>query len=237
MYKFGEDHPILFEIILIVAAFLAAAVFVVAGSILYLPSEFSTSVGRILVGLILLILYRRAFKAGNPFRNFVILLPAFLFAIWNLFYNLSSGMEIGGTTFFIEGLLTALAPALFEEVIFRGIFIYNLQKKGNGDLACLLISSLVFSLIHATNIVGMDLVSVLLQVGYSFVVGMVLAAIYLKNGSIFQVILAHFLTDYTNHIFVSQASSASALHLVIFGLLLAAEAVYALVLTVGMRKN
>ena len=43
-------------------------------------------------------------------------------------------MQFGGPVFFIEALITALAPAIFEEVLFRGIFIYNLKENGCGRL-------------------------------------------------------------------------------------------------------
>ena len=72
---------------------------------------------------------------------------------------------------------------------------------------------------------------VLVQLGYSFVIGLVLAAVYLKNTSLLQVVIVHFLIDYTNRIFAEQASISSVLHLIIFVLLLAAEAVYAIVIT------
>ena len=231
MFEFGERHPILFEIVLIVISFLLAAVFVFAGNILYLPSELSSSIGRIVIGILLFLICRRAFRTEKPFRNLSFLIPALLLAVWNLYYGLSCGKQIGGISYLAEGLITALAPAVFEEVIFRGIFLYNLKKKGYGDLTSMLLSAFVFSLTHLTNIVGMDLSSVVLQVGYSFVVGMVLAALFLKNGSILQVILVHFLIDYVNRIFTEQPSSASTFQLILFAGLLVFEAIYALWLT------
>ena len=39
MYQFGEKHPVIFEIILTILSFLAAAVFVAAGSILNIHPE------------------------------------------------------------------------------------------------------------------------------------------------------------------------------------------------------
>jgi membrane protease YdiL (CAAX protease family) len=139
-------------------------------------------------------------------------------------------MTIGGIPFFAEGLLTAMAPALFEEVIFRGIFISNLKKNNKSDMYCLFVSAAVFALIHLTNIVGMSMTGVLVQAGYSFVIGLVLAAVYLRNGSLLQVVIVHFLIDFTSRIFVEQASISSVLHLILFVILLAAEAVYAIVI-------
>ena len=236
MFRFGEKHPVLFEIILVVVAFLAAALLTAGTSAIFQDAEISASVSRIAVGALLPLVLYKAFRVRNPFTRFGIVIPAYLFACWNLFYNFSSGMVLGDPSRFIKGAVTALAPALFEEVIFRGIFLYNLRKKGHGDLACLLISSVFFAVIHLTNIVGMDLVSVGLQVGYSFVIGLVFGAVYLCNGSLFQIVLAHFLTDFTNRIFAESASSASYAQLAGFGVLLAAETVYAFIL-MGKRSE
>ena len=95
MYSFGEKHPIIFEIILTTVSFLAAGIIVAATS-LYMHPDLSSSIARVLVAVALLVIYRRAFRGQNPFTNLKIAIPLLLFAVWNLFYNLSSGMVIGG---------------------------------------------------------------------------------------------------------------------------------------------
>ena len=154
MFQFGERHPVLFEIVLVIAAFLAAGVFSLVGAILNVHPALSSSVGRVLIGAALIVIYNRAFTRGRPFKNLPAVIPALLFAAWNLFYNFSSGMVFGGRNFVIEALVTASAPAIFEEVLFRGILIYNLKKKGTGALPCLFISAALFAAAHLTNLVG-----------------------------------------------------------------------------------
>ena len=83
----------------------------------------------------------------------------------------------------------------------------------------------------------MDALSVAIQFGYSLVIGMVLAAVYLKNYSILQVIALHFLIDFTPRIFVEQAVSATTMHIVLFVILLAAEAAYAVKLCLPDQKK
>ncbi len=228
MYTFGEKHPVLFEIVIVVIGFLIAGVITAFGSFAGLQIDLCTCIGRLLAAFILYVLYHRAFQGPKPKNHLLCVLPALLFAAWNIYYNVSSGIPLGGLNFFAEGLILAAAPAVFEEVIFRGIFLYNLKRKGHGDLSAMLISAAVFAAVHLTNIVGNDYLTVLIQVGYSLVVGMVFGAVYLKNGRLSQVILAHFLTDYINHIFTSSPASAGTLHLTVFVVLLAFEAVYAL---------
>lgn len=237
MYEFGEKHPIGFEIILIIVSFLAAGVIVMACSIVNIHPDLSSSIARVFVALVLLVIYRRAFTGQNPFTNPVIVIPSLLFAVWNVFYNLSSGMVFGGSVFFIEAAITAIAPALFEEVIFRGMFIYNLKKKGSSDLSCLFITAALFAVVHLTNLVGQSFATVALQTGYSFVVGLALAAVYLRNNSIVQVVIVHFLIDFTNRLYLEQPTSASYVQLAIFAVLLIAEAAYAVRLTLSAQKS
>ena len=129
-----------------------------------------------------------------------------------------------------------MAPAIFEEVLFRGIFIYNLKQSNCSDGKGLFITAIVFSAVHMTNLVGQDLASVALQLAYSFVIGMALAAIYLKNNSLIQVILVHFLIDFTNRIYINPATTTTTVQMIVFILLLIAETVYGLWLIFGKNK-
>ena len=228
MYRFAEKHPVLFEMPVIIAGFLTAAVITVFGTSAGLDADLCACIGRYAAALFLYTLYRRAFRGPKPQDHPAYAVPALFFALWNIFYNVSYGIPLVSLNSFPEAVILAGAPAVFEEVIFRGIFLYNLKKKGHGDISAVLISAAVFAAVHLTNIVGNEALAVLIQAGYSFVIGMVFAAVYLKNGRISQVILAHFLTDLINHIFASSPASASTLHLIIFGILLASETVYAL---------
>ena len=68
-------------------------------------------------------------------------------------------------------------------------------------------------------------------------VGLALAAVYLRNNSIGQVVLVHFLIDFTNRLYLEQATSASYVQLAIFAVLLIAEAAYAVRLTLSAQKS
>ena len=71
MFQFGERHPVLFEIVLVIAAFLAAGFFSLVGAILNVPPALSSSVGRVLIGAALIVIYNRAFTRGRPFKNLI----------------------------------------------------------------------------------------------------------------------------------------------------------------------
>lgn len=237
MLKRGENRPILFEIILIIIAFLAAGVITAVGGGAGMHPDLASSIGRIFIALLLFVIFRGAFRGTRVFGNPVYVIPALLFIVWNLYYNLSGGAQLGGMNFYIEALITAMAPALFEEVIFRGIFIHNLRAKGYSNIASLLISALIFAAAHLTNIVGQSALTVGIQFLYSLVVGLVLAAIYLRNRSIVEVIIVHFLIDFFNRIYIDPPTTSSYTQIAIFGVLLAAEAVYAIWLTRGIKEE
>jgi membrane protease YdiL (CAAX protease family) len=237
MIKRGESKPILFEITLIAGAFVVAGVITAAGSLFNIHPSLTTSVARVFVGVVLLIIYRNVLKGGSVFNNLVIVLPALLFVVWNLYYNLAGGAQFGGMAFYVEAVVIAIAPAIFEEVIFRGIFIHNMRASGYSDMKCLWISAAFFSLVHLTNLVGQPPLIIGLQVIYAFSVGLVLGAIYIRNGSLLQVMIIHFLIDFFSNIFMDAPTSASWTQIGIFAALLICEGIYGVWLVARNRGD
>ncbi len=200
MKRFNEKHPVIFVIILFVIGLLLAGVVTGVLNGFGFDIAVSGSIARILIGIIFLAINYRKFKLGNSFRGFVTMLPVLLLAVYKIPYHFISG---GGTpnAITVPIILIGLAPAVFEEILFRGIFVFHLKKKYSSSVAIVFISALVFSLVHITNIMGMDLLSLLVQVIMAFVVCVVLGAVYLKSGDLMSVIVAHFLIDVLSGIF------------------------------------
>jgi membrane protease YdiL (CAAX protease family) len=86
-------------------------------------------------------------------------------------------------------------------------------------------------LVHLTNLVGQPPLIIGLQVIYAFSIGLVLAAIYLRNGSLLQVMIIHFLIDFFSNIYMDAPTSASWTQIGIFAALLIGEGIYAVWLT------
>ncbi len=89
-----------------------------------------------------------------------------------------------------------VAVAAFEEVAFRAIlFPLMLQRFGTGARArfsAVLLSSALFGLTHLLNLFsGAAVGATALQVGYSFLIGCMLAVVYLHTGSLAGCILLH----------------------------------------------
>ena len=236
MFKFATRHPVIFEVILFIGALILTVFFMIpVQALTYASTEISSSLGRLAASLVLFLIFIRSFRPKRLFTGFLIMLPALGFALWNVFNCFVTG---GGsvTAPDLEILLIGLAPAVFEEIISREIFIDNLEKAGHRPRQALILSAAVFALVHLTNVVGGSPLQTLVQAGYAFVVGLVLGAVYIVSGDLFGVILAHAAVDISNHIFPGGTVTPVPV-IIAFLVLLSAEAAYAFFLIRGKEKE
>ncbi len=148
----------------------------------------------------------RLFKGGE---NWLYLLPCLLIAVDNLqWWALVGGkMELARTEW-VDILLFALSclfTGLFEETVFRGILFSLLasvfSKDRKGFLWTVVLSSAIFGLSHLLN--GLS-VSVLLQVGYSFLTGGLFAFCLAKTKNVLCCALVHGVYNFCGLLFDSQ---------------------------------
>ena len=231
MNSFSSKHPVIFGIILIVAAFVVTGVLTALTTAVGFSTEGGTVIGRIVVAAVLILLFHACFHWDKSFSGIALAWPVLIVVAWNIVYHLMEGAGFVAASAIPGAILAGLAPGLFEEVIFRGIIIDRLLASGKGVWYSLIVSALLFALVHLTNIVGMSLANVLVQVAYSLVIGLFLGAVYLASDDIAAVILAHASTDISNQIFATSPSVSSVVMIVVFLDVLAVLAVYALQLT------
>lgn len=110
-------------------------------------------------------------------------------------------------------LLYAIGVGLDEEIYFRGILVNILKKLGNKK--ALIISSLIFAVVHVVNIIGGDPVLVIVQIVYAFCFGFVAAEILIISKSILPCMLWHGVHDFIEAIITDRVD---ALAIVIYGL-------------------
>ncbi len=230
MNSFSSKHPVIFGIILIVAAFVVTGVLTALTTAVGFSTEGGTVIGRIVVAAVLILLFHACFHWDKSFSGIALAWPVLIVVAWNIVYHLMEGAGFVAASAIPGAILAGLAPGLFEEVIFRGIIIDRLLASGKGVWYSLIVSALLFALVHLTNIVGMSLANVLVQVAYSLVIGLFLGAVYLASDDIAAVILAHASTDISNQIFATSPNVSSAVMVVVFLIVLAVLAVYALML-------
>ncbi len=233
---FSIRHPILYTIVIYILSFFSVLVIMIAGGIAGISQNITIVLGRILVAVILLAVFRRLFPKENIFQGIPIGLPSLAFVIWNLVYNSMIKAQLISLRAVPGAVLEGLAPAMFEETIFRGIAISKMEQSGKKPMEILIITALLFGLLHLTNIGGMSLINALIQAGYAIVIGLVFGAVFIRSHDIITVILLHALIDTSNHLFVS-GGSATPLLIGIFAVLMAVMAAYAVYLVASMEKK
>lgn len=99
--------------------------------------------------------------------------------------------KINPVIFLIPPLTMALSSAVFEEILFRGIFFRIIEEK-LGSYASIIISSSVFGIMHLNN-PNSSLAGIALVVQ----AGLLLAASYIYSGNLWFPIAIHFSWNFT----------------------------------------
>ena len=81
-------------------------------------------------------------------------------------------------------IVFALFPAILEEMVYRGYILRIL--KAHGDTFAMVISSLLFALMHAN----------IMQIPFAFIIGLTCAFIALKTGYVWIAVMLHFLNNF-----------------------------------------
>ena len=106
----------------------------------------------------------------------------------NMGYPLQEELSINPTnfgSFTLAVFLLGLLPAIGEELIFRGVVLNGLRKRFSPPVAVIL-SSCLFALMHGN----------LQQLLYPFILGMVMAWIVVRTGSIVISMVVHFVNNF-----------------------------------------
>ncbi|MGO4698524.1 lysostaphin resistance A-like protein [Paenibacillus sp. 2TAB26] len=123
-------------------------------------------------------------------------LPLLLVLIVLLIAN--KGFQPASFSFFAYMLLSQLFLVGFvEETLFRGMMLRILMPKGK--MTAVIVSSALFGVTHALQALGgQSIEDTLLQIGYAFIVGFVLAMLVVRNRAILLTILFHGLHNFLN---------------------------------------
>jgi membrane protease YdiL (CAAX protease family) len=96
-------------------------------------------------------------------------------------------------------LVLACLVGFVEEVVFRGLILQALAPAGLWRAAIL--SSILFGMMHLLNLLfGADLVATLLQAAYATAMGFGFAAVTLRTGVLWPLIVIHALIDFAGFV-------------------------------------
>ena len=140
-------------------------------------------------------------------RRVLYVVPCLVVAVNNLpsVALLRGDAKITGGAFEIAFFaVECVLVAMFEELAFRAaIFPMILKKRriSKGIFFSIIVSSALFGLFHTVNLIyGASLGSVLLQIGYSTLVGCMCAFILLKTQSVWLCVIVHAIYNFCGQI-------------------------------------
>jgi membrane protease YdiL (CAAX protease family) len=196
--RFAERHPYWFVVRLALAYI---AIFLLAGTVVsimkwpVLAIYAGGSTGLALLGAALLTRFgwwREAGFRGPTNRRDLLL---FWLPLLTVFGNMLGGFNPPDLRSIAIFLVLALLAGFGEEAVFRGLMVRVLAGQGLWRAAG--VSSVVFGVSHLLNVLGgSDPAYVLLQICYAFAIGFAYAALVLRTGMVWPLVITHFLTDF-----------------------------------------
>ncbi len=158
----------------------------------------------------LALLLNEGFRVLNPLqkpfaRSMLFALPPFLVVVNNLpILSLmwrDAYLIHTSPVYWIWFSLECLAIGLFEELAFRGVILLLFAEKRRatrkGLFWSLILTSAVFGAVHLFNVLlGAGIGGVILQIGYSFLIGAMCSVVLLKTRNIWLCVLLHAVYDF-----------------------------------------
>lgn len=131
--------------------------------------------------------------------SFLVFFPFFLVCLNNIPFVsvLTRNSRFNIDSDFVIYLFLCLSISFFEELVFRGLVVKNLEytKIKNNDFLKIIVSSLIFSVCHLVNAFSLNLGAILMQVGYTFLIGAMCCFSYYFSKSLLLPVLLHFIFD------------------------------------------
>ena len=163
------------------------------------------------ISIVVLLLYIKKenlnhLKFGKLKLSHLSLLPLLIISASNIIVSLFQGINIkNNINYFnlITGIILSIGVGILEELLFRGQILDEFLKH-QSKFKSIIYSSLIFGSVHLLNISSLSsIIPVLSQVAYSFVLGLILAYVYLKTDNIIIPIVFHSLFNILNSIVIS----------------------------------
>lgn len=166
-------------------------------------------------GICLLLMWELDFRRVlSPLGNkkamaLLAIAPTFLIAVNNFpFASFFMGDCAFGVNATLHNVLMyallCLSVGFFEEIAFRGcVFMYLLKSRTKSRLGIFMSvfwSAIVFGAIHFVNIFGGSVGAVLLQIGYSALIGALCSVLLMKTGNIWLCVLFHAIYNFAGGI-------------------------------------
>ena len=162
---------------------------------------------RLAVSMFLIVLmisrgYSESFKPQWKSKHLIWSIPCFSVAIVNFPFTALLGGKavIQRWDLLWLFIIKCAAIALIEEIFFRALlvplFMTRFEKNRHRVLICVICTSALFALMHLVNLFfGAGIGATAMQVGYTFLIGCMLAVMLIRTKNIWLCVGVHFLFD------------------------------------------
>ena len=154
--------------------------------------------------------YRVIHPLQKPFgRSLLFILPPLMVVVNNMpILSLALGDAYiihTAPAYWVWFALECLAIGFFEELTFRGvIFLMFAERRCStrkGLFWSLILTSAVFGAVHMLNVfMGAGIGGVILQIGYSFLIGAMCSVVLLKTRNLWLCVLLHAIYDFSGNL-------------------------------------
>ena len=223
--RFFTKHPDIFVVAALIVFVLAAVVstliigFAGFSNLITANNYFDSNLSFFISEVVAIILFlavawkldffdQTFFSKRNLKIGALLSVPILIIAVfWNILppvlYNDSSLFRIDAGLI-VMAFLTTLAIGFAEEILFRGLIFRNfLRRYGmtkKGIYISIIVSSVIFGLVHASNAISSSPDAIIQQVIYATAMGIILALFYLITGNLLVPALCHGLFDFTDYV-------------------------------------
>lgn len=213
--KFAYDRPVIFSILVFLVAGLLTEIplsGVFAPGVGYPVAKFlegiieQVLVGLLLVGLIVILgLFKQAgFTSPRRWKAVWLVWPLLAIALVNVssLFDGSMAIDTSHPGRIILYVCLVLSVGFFEETLGRGLILTVLMQKWGGTrkgiYAAVFVSSAIFGIAHIFNLIfgRITLLACVTQIIYGFFFGVIFAACFLRNNSIWPVLIMHAAVDF-----------------------------------------
>ncbi len=197
---FAQRHPYWFVAILEIVTI---AVYLLVGTVAYFTQLSNNwiygSASLILSLLAALLLAKMGWWKAVGFRS-----PSrprdlwyFVLPLLPVVITLMVGVEVTSPALLAQFFVITLLIGFAEETIFRGLMLHAL--KAHGFWRAAIITALLFGLSHALNgLAGKSMAETGAQIFYAVAFGFAFAALVLKKGILWPLVIVHFLIDFAS---------------------------------------
>lgn len=199
--SFATRHPSWFVALLEVAVVLAYLLAGTVAHLLRLPNAAIYGLANLGLALLVALLLTRMgwWRTVGLRREMPRDLRYFALPFLPMLVNMVPGVDLRSFAFVLGMLAIALLVGFVEEGVFRGLMLRALLPRG--PWTAVVATAVLFGLTHALNVLaGKSPVDDAAQVCYALAVGFAFAAVALRTGFLWPLVVAHGLIDFASYV-------------------------------------